>query len=79
VWQLAFGSGFKFNSCVLVANRRVQEAHVAWQGFDSQVRSGAVSSAHAVHSTGLGMAHECCLRDQQHSTTRLATMQHLCW
>ena len=37
VWQLAFGSGFKFNSCVLVANRRVQETHTAWKGFDSQV------------------------------------------
>jgi hypothetical protein len=39
VWQLAFGSGFKFNSCVLVANKRVQETHTAWKGFDSQVRA----------------------------------------
>jgi hypothetical protein len=38
VWQLAFGSGFKFNSCVLVANKRVQEAHTAWKGFEPQVR-----------------------------------------
>jgi hypothetical protein len=37
VWQLAFGSGFKFNSCVLVANKRVQETHTAWKGFDSEV------------------------------------------
>ncbi len=40
VWQLAFGSGFKFNSCVLVANRRVHEDHTAWKGFDSQVGRG---------------------------------------
>lgn len=38
VWQLAFGSGFKFNSCVLVANKRVQEAHTAWKGFEPEVR-----------------------------------------
>jgi hypothetical protein len=35
VWQLAFGSGFKFNSAVLVANRPVAEAHPAWEGFDA--------------------------------------------
>ncbi|WIA31113.1 hypothetical protein OEZ86_001137 [Tetradesmus obliquus] len=35
VWQLAFGSGFKFNSAVLVANRRIADQHAAWQGFDS--------------------------------------------
>jgi 3-ketoacyl-CoA synthase len=34
VWQLAFGSGFKFNSSVLVANRPVHEQHEAWAGFD---------------------------------------------
>jgi hypothetical protein len=31
VWQLAFGSGFKFNSSVLVANRPVREEHKAWE------------------------------------------------
>jgi streptolysin S family bacteriocin protoxin len=31
VWQLAFGSGFKFNSSVLVANRPVREQHKAWE------------------------------------------------
>ncbi len=36
VWQLAFGSGFKFNSAVLVADRDVREAHAAWDGFDSE-------------------------------------------
>jgi hypothetical protein len=38
VWQLAFGSGFKFNSAVLVANRRINEAHPAWNEFDREVR-----------------------------------------
>ena len=33
VWQLGFGSGFKCNSAVWVANRRVVDAHPAWQGF----------------------------------------------
>lgn len=34
VWQLGFGSGFKCNSCVWKANRRVEEQHKAWDGFD---------------------------------------------
>jgi 3-ketoacyl-CoA synthase len=34
VWQLGFGSGFKCNSAVWVANRAVVDAHPAWQGFD---------------------------------------------
>ena len=34
VWQLGFGSGFKCNSAVWVANRRVVDAHPAWRGFD---------------------------------------------
>lgn len=37
VWQLAFGSGFKFNSAVLVANRNFRTFHPAWDGFDSNV------------------------------------------
>jgi hypothetical protein len=47
VWQLAFGSGFKFNSCVLVANRRIQEAHTAWKDFDPQVRVRSMDSGGA--------------------------------
>eukprot|EP00877_Chromochloris_zofingiensis_P010954 jgi/Chrzof1/6111/Cz17g10060.t1_LCKAS5[v5.2] len=34
IWQLGFGSGFKCNSAVWKANRRVKEAHYAWDGFD---------------------------------------------
>jgi 3-ketoacyl-CoA synthase len=34
VWQLGFGSGFKCNSAVWVANRRVVDSHPAWEGFD---------------------------------------------
>jgi 3-ketoacyl-CoA synthase len=38
VWQLAFGSGFKFNSAVLVARRSIRDAsHAAWDGFDREV------------------------------------------
>lgn len=34
VWQLGFGSGFKCNSAVWRANRRVAEKHAAWEEFD---------------------------------------------
>lgn len=37
VWQLAFGSGFKFNSAVLQAHRPIREQHAAWDNFDSEV------------------------------------------
>ena len=36
VWQLGFGSGFKCNSAVWVARRRVKQMHGAWEGFDIQ-------------------------------------------
>lgn len=47
VWQLAFGSGFKFNSAVLVANRNIKTYHAAWDGFDANV-SGAQGGGSAV-------------------------------
>ena len=34
LWQLSFGSGFKCNSAVWRANRRVREEHGCWRGFD---------------------------------------------
>ena len=34
VWQLGFGSGFKCNSAVWVANRTQRTAHPAWERFD---------------------------------------------
>jgi hypothetical protein len=37
VWQLAFGSGFKFNSAVLQALRPIREQHAAWDNFNSEV------------------------------------------
>lgn len=44
VWQLAFGSGFKFNSAVLKATRHIHDEHAAWDNFDSVV--GAVCVLH---------------------------------
>eukprot|EP00877_Chromochloris_zofingiensis_P008259 jgi/Chrzof1/3687/Cz13g05060.t1_LCKAS4[v5.2] len=35
VWQVGFGSGFKCNSAVWVANRSVSNMHRAWETFDS--------------------------------------------
>ena len=36
VWQLGFGSGFKCNSAVWVAQCSIKAAHGAWEGFDAQ-------------------------------------------
>ena len=35
VWQMGFGSGFKCNSSVWKANRRINDMHSAWEGFDA--------------------------------------------
>jgi hypothetical protein len=40
VWQLGFGSGFKCNSAVWVARRRIRNMHPAWDGFNLQVCPG---------------------------------------
>eukprot|EP00879_Flechtneria_rotunda_P017969 GHRR01018833.1.p1 GENE.GHRR01018833.1~~GHRR01018833.1.p1 ORF type:complete len:680 (+),score=136.37 GHRR01018833.1:887-2926(+) len=52
VWQLAFGSGFKFNSAVLVANRRVKDMHKAWEGFDPLVMWADLDKLEAATADG---------------------------
>jgi 3-ketoacyl-CoA synthase len=34
VWQLSFGSGFKCNSAIWVANRKIKCVHPCWADFD---------------------------------------------
>eukprot|EP00878_Enallax_costatus_P003354 GHUV01003563.1.p1 GENE.GHUV01003563.1~~GHUV01003563.1.p1 ORF type:complete len:536 (+),score=169.57 GHUV01003563.1:329-1936(+) len=36
VWQLGFGSGFKVNSAVWVANKRNKVMHGAWEAFNAE-------------------------------------------
>lgn len=36
VWQMGFGSGFKCNSAVWRARRRIKQMHSAWSDFDVQ-------------------------------------------
>ncbi|GBF95889.1 hypothetical protein Rsub_08480 [Raphidocelis subcapitata] len=34
IWQLSFGSGFKCNSAIWVANRKIKFMHPCWEDFD---------------------------------------------
>ncbi|GBF92374.1 hypothetical protein Rsub_05576 [Raphidocelis subcapitata] len=45
VWQLGFGSGFKCNSAVWVARRRIDTRHPAWEGFDLQAMRDEMDEA----------------------------------
>ncbi len=36
IWQMGFGSGFKCNSAVWRARRRIKQTHAAWEDFDVQ-------------------------------------------
>jgi hypothetical protein len=45
VWQLGFGSGFKCNSAVWVARKRIRYAHPAWEGFDLQAMRDEMDAA----------------------------------
>uniref|UniRef100_A0A7S0WIZ7 very-long-chain 3-oxoacyl-CoA synthase n=1 Tax=Chlamydomonas leiostraca TaxID=1034604 RepID=A0A7S0WIZ7_9CHLO len=36
IWQMGFGSGFKCNSAVWRARRRIKNVHPAWENFDIQ-------------------------------------------
>ena len=59
VWQLGFGSGFKCNSAVWRANRRVSEAHAAWHDFDlpaMRAELAEMDAAKAAHQAGKGAA-----------------------
>jgi hypothetical protein len=47
VWQLGFGSGFKVNSAVWVARRRVARPHGAWEGFDVNAMRAEFAAAEA--------------------------------
>eukprot|EP00882_Tetradesmus_deserticola_P006257 GHRQ01006585.1.p2 GENE.GHRQ01006585.1~~GHRQ01006585.1.p2 ORF type:complete len:321 (+),score=147.63 GHRQ01006585.1:1207-2169(+) len=53
VWQLAFGSGFKFNSAVLVARRGIKDgSHAAWDGFDGEVMWKELDELEAAAAAG---------------------------
>ena len=57
VWQLGFGSGFKCNSAVWRANRRVSEQHGAWADFDLEAMRAELAemdAAKAAHVAGKG-------------------------
>ncbi|KAF8057911.1 KCS2 [Scenedesmus sp. PABB004] len=66
VLQIAFGSGFKCNSAVWVANRTFSQRHFAWEGFDLpamyedlstlEVKLNALLEQKGVSSSGGGSA-----------------------
>jgi hypothetical protein len=47
VWQLGFGSGFKVNSAVWVANKRIQVCVVGWAALAAVVSNTARTRFHA--------------------------------
>mmetsp|Transcript_27872 Transcript_27872/g.95085 ORF Transcript_27872/g.95085 Transcript_27872/m.95085 type:complete len:542 (-) Transcript_27872:813-2438(-) len=48
VWQIGFGSGFKVNSAVWVAMRRIKDVHPAWADFPTVHRKHSAQQSGAV-------------------------------
>lgn len=44
IWQMGFGSGFKCNSAVWRACRRIGTQHAAWKGFDAAKATAYIAS-----------------------------------
>jgi len=70
VLQIAFGSGFKCNSAVWVANRNIAEKTYTWEvrrlnGTTDPVAGTSKTRTIYIHCTGLGRYIACAIR--QHS------------